>query len=199
MQRKRPGIRSKKFRIIGKRIYLRPLGPEDADIVYEVIESSRKDLRKWVSFAESQDLAGTKKYLHRAAEGRKKGRHYTFGIFLKDTHEYVGNVGAFKKTDFSFELGYWMGTKHAGKGYMREAAVNLIDILFKEFPIHRLEIRTGPENRRSQNVPEKIGFKKEGRLRQINRFKNRWQDLYVYGLLKPEWKKSRKRLLAKYK
>jgi ribosomal-protein-serine acetyltransferase len=54
-----------------------------------------------------------------------------------------------------------------------------------------MEIRCEPENRRSRAIPERLGFREEGTLREVQRIGDRRTDLVVYGMLAPEWNARR--------
>jgi len=54
--------------------------------------------------------------------------------------------------------------------------------------MHRVEIRCGTGNHRSCAVPERLGFTREGVLREAQWVSGRWVDLVVWGMLEQEWK-----------
>ena len=64
---------------------------------------------------------------------------------------------------------------------MTDACRALIDTLFSEYDLNRIEIRAAVQNVKSQAIPERLGFTKEGCLRQCE-----WLH-FVYGLLKEEY------------
>jgi ribosomal-protein-serine acetyltransferase len=57
--------------------------------------------------------------------------------------------------------------------------------------LHRLEIRVAPENRRSRAIPERLGFREEGTLREAEWLGDRYVDNVVYAMLAPEWRVSK--------
>jgi ribosomal-protein-serine acetyltransferase len=54
-----------------------------------------------------------------------------------------------------------------------------------------VEVRAAPENRRSRAIPERLGFREEGQLREAERVKGRYLDSVVYGMLASERTSSR--------
>jgi len=71
---------------------------------------------------------------------------------------------------------------------MTEALTEVLLFGFKEMKLNRIQAITFPENLGSVRVLEKLGFQKEGTLREWGYFKGRYQDVYCYSLLRREWK-----------
>ena len=89
-------------------------------------------------------------------------------------------------------MGYSLAKESWGKGYMTEAARAVIDYAFEEFDLVVLAICTGPENKRSQRVIEKCGFKFEGIQRKgYHIYNGTDRDNLVYSMLREEWEESR--------
>jgi ribosomal-protein-serine acetyltransferase len=84
-------------------------------------------------------------------------------------------------------IGYWLGESFQGKGLMTGACRALLDYLFFELKLHRVEIRCAIGNARSCAVPKRLGFTKEGVLRQAQAFDDQFLDLEVYALLAEDW------------
>ena len=62
-------------------------------------------------------------------------------------------------------LGYWVGTRHTGKGYATRAARLLSDFGLNDLKLQRVEIVAAVTNHASQRVAEKAGAVREGILR----------------------------------
>ena len=63
------------------------------------------------------------------------------------------------------------------------AVQTLVSYAFEVLDLRRVEIRCAKENRRSRAVPERLGFKKEGVLRESEWRHDRFYDMVIYGLL----------------
>ena len=86
----------------------------------------------------------------------------------------------------SAQIGYWMGERHAGKGFMQDAIAALLSHAFRRMRLHRIEAACIPGNTRSIRVLEKAGFTREGLLRSYLRINGVWQDHYIYALIADE-------------
>jgi [ribosomal protein S5]-alanine N-acetyltransferase len=85
-------------------------------------------------------------------------------------------------------LGYWIGERFAGQGYMFDAVRALVPFIFNTLGLHRIEAACLPTNEPSKNLLAKIGFRQEGvavRYLQIN---GDWRDHVQFALLAEEFK-----------
>ena len=83
----------------------------------------------------------------------------------------------------SGHIGYWIGERFAGRGFMAEALDLLAGHAFETLKLHRIEAACIPANSRSIRVLEKAGFQREGLLRSYLRINGVWQDHYLYALI----------------
>lgn len=84
------------------------------------------------------------------------------------------------------ELGYWIVPDEHGNGYATEAAGLCLSHAFDHLGLHKVWARTVSDNEASQHVLEKLGFQKEGVLREHWHGFDRYPDEYRYGLLESE-------------
>lgn len=87
------------------------------------------------------------------------------------------------------ELGYILNPAYQRQGYGSEAAAALVQHALTAGDMHRIVAHCNPENTASWKLLEKIGFKREGLLRQNVFFRRNaageplWTDTYVYTRL----------------
>jgi ribosomal-protein-serine acetyltransferase len=74
---------------------------------------------------------------------------------------------------------------------MAMAVSAVLDHAFGELHLNRVEIRVAPDNRRSRALPERLGFREEGVLRQAERHGEHYGDLTVYSMLAHEWEATK--------
>lgn len=99
---------------------------------------------------------------------REEDRRYSFGIFLNENDELIGEISLFdvvRGPMMKCILGYCLDEQQNGKGYMTEALHLIMKFAFKEANFHRIEAGVMPHNVGSIRVLEKAGFKKEGYAR----------------------------------
>jgi len=112
------------------------------------------------------------------------------GIVLKDdpTRSVVGSIGCFwaSKKDAIMELGYNLAEPYWGQGIIAEAAAALIDFVFREYPVERIQARVLQGNDASGRVAEKLGMTFEGTLRSFLIVRGQRVDIGYYSLLRPE-------------
>jgi len=85
------------------------------------------------------------------------------------------------------EVGYALSTVYQNRGVMSDALTLLLDDLFQNTLLERVEARCAVENFGSQRVLEKCGFEQEGRLRGYFKLRGRRVDNFLYGLLREHY------------
>ena len=84
-------------------------------------------------------------------------------------------------------IGYWLTKDFEGEGIITRSCRAIINHAFKEMNLHRLEIKAAVDNSRSQAIPRKLGFTKEGILRQAELVNEQFLDIVLYSLLRHDW------------
>ena len=90
-----------------------------------------------------------------------------------------------------WEIGYVLIPSERRRGYCTEAVQLAVDYLFMAKNIVRIQAGTDPENTPSQKVLEKAGFHREGTIRKGIFAWGNWKDLYLYSILREEWKEPK--------
>ena len=84
------------------------------------------------------------------------------------------------------EIGYWIRSDETGSGVATEATEALIEAGFEHLRLHKLTLRIAKGNRGSERIAEKLGFTREGVLREELRIRGVWVDHTLYSLLEHE-------------
>jgi ribosomal-protein-serine acetyltransferase len=96
----------------------------------------------------------------------------------------VKNIDA---DDRKAEIGYFIGSEFAGQGIVSAAVRRVLAYCFECLQLNRMELRCASTNERSIRVAERLGFTREGLLRQGECLNGVFVDQIVYGLLHGEF------------
>ena len=174
---------------IGPGLELRLLEERHAEEVFWLCDTGRERLRQWLPWVESTLSADdTRAFIRNSLEQFAKGESLVVGIWYKGCLAGVISFVAINKTNRSAMIGYWLGTEYEGKGIVSRACAAMIDYGFRELGLNRIVVRAAPENARSQAVPQRLGFTREGVERQAEWVNDRFLDMVVYSLLRDEWR-----------
>lgn len=75
-----------------------------------------------------------------------------------------------------------------GKGFGSEALALTMEFGFEELNLHRIHLNVLSYNEPAIRLYEKLGFKKEGTYREFIHRDGKRYDMYLYGILRSEWK-----------
>jgi RimJ/RimL family protein N-acetyltransferase len=179
----------------GERIVVRPYRESDAQALFEAVAESRDHLRPWLPFAdahqtveESRDwiIHQTAQWLLREALG--------MSIWDATSNRYLGGIGFHVHSWDTgyFEIGYWIRASAGGHGYITEAVRLLANYAFGTLKANRLEIRCDELNVRSAAIPQRLGFVREGCLRNnATAPDGRIRNTLVFSLIPGEWHDDR--------
>ncbi|HEY8293457.1 MAG TPA: GNAT family protein [Thermomicrobiales bacterium] len=174
--------------IVGKRVTLRPFQPEDLPAL-RTWHDDAGVMQYWgdrhpilAAHAFEADLAPNGRFTQFAENGY-------FGI-CDESGRLIGRVEyeGFKLPERAAELSILIGEKETwSKGYGSEAVTLLLEWLFNDRGAHRVWLVVFPENTRAQRAYEKVGFVREGTLRETWIVDGRWHDEHVYGMLRRDY------------
>jgi RimJ/RimL family protein N-acetyltransferase len=171
----------------GARLRLRWLVQEDAVALYQVF-SNVEAMRYWSHppFTRPEQATELVAEIHRCFAARSL---FQWGIARRHDDRVVGTctLSSLDRNNGRAELGYALGWAHWGQGWMAEALTTLIDFACGELGLRRLEADVDPRNERSIRSLERLGFHREGYLRERWVVGGEVQDSALYALLKREW------------
>jgi RimJ/RimL family protein N-acetyltransferase len=170
------------------RVLLRWLTAQDVDAIYAIF-SDPQMMKYWSTppmeaRAEAEDLLVR---IHRQFVD-KSG--FQWGVERKSDGELLGTCTLFSihVANMRAEVGYCLHSAHWGQGYMREALSALFDYAFGVLKLRRLEADVDPNNAGSLRILARMGFQREGLLRERWNVGGEVQDSVFLGLLAREWK-----------
>jgi [ribosomal protein S5]-alanine N-acetyltransferase len=173
------------------RLVLRWISEDDIDGLYEIF-SDPQVMRYWSSgpIANREAAAAMQREI---AAGNENDTMLKWGLALRDSNLLIGTATLFHfdLDNGRAEIGYAMGRAHWGKGYMHEALQALVSHAFEVMQLRRLEADVDPRNAASIRTLERLGFQREGFLRERWHVEGEIQDAFFYGLLRREWLASK--------
>lgn len=93
--------------------------------------------------------------------------------------------------DRKAKIGYFIGSEFAGRGIVSCAVRTVLRYCFGTMQLNRVELRCAATNERSMRVAERLGFTREGVLREDECLNGVFVDQLVYGLLRSEFRSER--------
>ncbi|ANC77312.1 alanine acetyltransferase [Fictibacillus phosphorivorans] len=174
-----------------KNIYIKLLTLNDLQALFDNETRNREFFQQYAPERDQDfySLDGQARRITEMEERKEKGLGYSFGIFLQDTQELIGQIGLFKIERGPAQkgmVGYSLDKVHNGKGYMTQALSLLIDFAFHELKLHRIEAEVMPQNMGSIHLLLKAGFHKEGISKKNVKINGRWEDHQVLAILNEE-------------
>jgi ribosomal-protein-alanine N-acetyltransferase len=116
------------------------------------------------------------------------GTGIRWGITLKDSGKVIGSCGFLNRLTkhYRAEVGYELSKDYWGKGIASEALEAVVKYGYHHFQLERIEALIEPANLPSQKLVEKQGFKREGLLRHYEYTRGKFDDLYMYSIIKED-------------
>ncbi|MFC5269685.1 GNAT family N-acetyltransferase [Adhaeribacter terreus] len=169
---------------------LEPLSEHHTEPVFNLIQQNREQLRIWLPWVENMnEITDFQNFLNGARQ--RVADKLAVAFFIRHEGKIAGNIGLYHidHQNKIAAIGYWLGEKFQGKGIITIACRKITDFGFNELNLNRIELKCGTSNHKSQAIPERLGFTKEGILRQAELLNGNFHDLYLYSMLKQDWEK----------
>jgi len=169
------------------RLSLRWISVADVDAFY-TIYSNPEVMRYW-STPPLADRAAATKLISEIHDKSRRRELLKWGIALRTDDTLIGSVTLFHPefTHRRAEIGYALGRAHWGNGYMQETLKAVLAHAFEKLEFHRIEADVDPRNAASIRTLERLGFQREGYLRERWQVNGEIQDALFYGLIRPDW------------
>ena len=175
-------------------IELRLFEPRDAESVFVAVERNRIYLREWLPWVDVTSSAeDLRQFILKVREQFAAGRGPQCGIWVDGA--VAGSLGChpIDWPNRNCSIGYWIDQRHQGRGITTRCCESMLEYLFDELELHRVTIQCGVANTRSCAIPQRLGFSREGLIREGEWVNDRWLDLVSWGLLDCDWRTRRAR------
>lgn len=181
-----------------KRLMLRRFNRRDIDPLLEAVTYSLPELNQFMPWAHldygREDAAS---YVRDSSQSWKEHRAFDFAIRRPEQPDrHLGNISIWQVSRMGrvAEIGYWVRTDATSSGVATEATTRLIELGFDELHMNKINLRIAAGNRGSERVAEKLGFSREGVLREELFIRGDWVDHTLYSLLEREWVGAKRRV-----
>jgi RimJ/RimL family protein N-acetyltransferase len=175
-------------RLDANRVCLRTLVESDIDALFEIF-SDDQVMRYW-STPPLANKDAARSLFEEISIANSRGSMKKWGIATLGDDIIIGTATLFnlEVSNGRAEIGYAQNRSRWGQGFMHEALQALLDYSFNQLKLRRLEADVDPRNVASIRILERLGFQREGFLRERWHVNGEIQDAYFYGLLRREWR-----------
>ena len=165
------------------RLLLREIVIEDVQSIYECF--SNHDVTRYYGQDTLSSREEAKQFIDFFSKNYKEKRGIRWGIQIKGKEGIIGTIGfnAWSPRHRRAEIGYELHPDYWRKGYASEAISEVISFGFKELNLMRIGAVVFVENEASNELLKKLGFEKEGVLRNYMYQNGKAHDTYIYSIL----------------
>ena len=173
------------------RVSLRKIDRSDTSALFEMF--SHAEVMRYWSRPAMTDKAQADALFEQVLADYETGNSLPLAIERGSDRLFVGNctLHHFHEASRRAEIGYALARPFWGQGYMHEALQALLTYAFERLDLNRLEADIDPRNAASARSLERLGFQKEGHLRERWIVAGEVSDTGFYGLLQSDWRRTR--------
>jgi [ribosomal protein S5]-alanine N-acetyltransferase len=173
------------------RLLLRPVGVGDEEAMFRIF--SDPDVMRYWSWLPWTSMDEARSFVTREIAAMTAGEYVRWVVVRAADDVSIGMTTLFSISGQSrrAEIGYALERAAWGQGLMHEALLEVLRYAFEDLDLHRIEADIDPRNTASARSLERLGFVREGLLR------DRWivgdeiSDSALYGLLRLDWERRR--------
>jgi [ribosomal protein S5]-alanine N-acetyltransferase len=172
------------------RLRLRPFKDADANALF-ALHSNAHVLRYWDA-PPWTDRARAERFITACQQMADEGTGTRLAMDRVSDGAFIGwcSLTRWNPDYRSASMGYCLDDAAWGRGYAKEAARALLQWAFNALDLNRVQAETDTRNVASARVLEKLGFLREGTLREDCTVNGEVSDSWVYGLLRRDWRPS---------
>jgi len=179
-------LKNKKTNLTTERLILRPVEKNDLRLINKY--ASNPNIGPHAGWKPHESKTETREIMDRLFLDMET----VWAITLKDDPHFRGAISLEndpkRNNKNARMMGYWLNEEDWGKGYMTEAAMEVLRYAFEELDLPIVTCNCFTYNERSRHVIEKMGLKFEGIVRQAEeRFDGEVLDLRMYSLTSEEY------------
>lgn len=174
--------------IIDTDLKLRMLREEDAEELFTVVDANRQHLREWLPWLDvNTEIEHTRQFIRSTDEQHARNEGFVCAVLLADRIVGLAGYHPIRWAERSVEIGYWLSRDALGKGIMTKCCRVLVDHAFTQLGLNRVSIPAAVGNSRSRAIPERLGFRREGIIRDAEWLYDHYVDHVLYAAHQREW------------
>lgn len=172
----------------GASVAIVPVALAHADMLAALVRDNPAHLGAYLpALAELGSLEAARSHLERAVTRARAGECFEWHLFLEGMLCGAIRLKNIDTGNRKAEIGYFLGSTFGGQGIVTLAVRAVLGHAFATLQLNRIELRCAANNMPSIRVAERLGFTREGVLRQDEWLDGAFVDVHVYGLLRGEF------------
>lgn len=176
--------------VVNKDLSLRLSHVMDSDEVFEVIDSSREHLRKWLTWVDLVKSSKDCRYsAFKAMHQFASNDGFQCNIIYKS--KIVGKIGlhGIDWADKSTTIGYWLAEDYQGRGIMTTCCKSLLILIFTKLKLNTVYIYVAENNKKSRAIAERLDFKQYGIKKNAQILTNSYVNHVRYVMTRKDWER----------
>ena len=175
-------------RLETERLSLRQLHFSDAKALFAIL--SDEEVTRFYDDDPFTEILQAREQLEAWENGFRAKRIIRWGITLRENNHLIGTCGyyGFHRLHAYASIGYELAQSYWRQGIMTEALNAIIGFGFRDIDLNRIQAVVMPKNKGSEKMLEKMGFQKEGILREYENWgKKGHVDVSMFSVLRQEY------------
>ena len=174
--------------VIAPSIEVRSIAMSSVDSLYQLVNVNRAHFERYLPamVVALGSPEGAHEHVRLGVERYEQDESFEFHVFAECDLCGVVRLNKYDRDRQHISIAYCIAASFQKRGIVTNACAAVLRHAFGHLDIHRVELRCATDNVGSIRVAERLGFAREGRLRQVARLGGSLVDEYVYGLLRSE-------------
>ncbi len=174
--------------IIDRDTELHLLTEHDAAAIFSLVEQYRPYLRQWLSWVDyTRSVEDERAFIRTLQAQYIENNGFACAIWYRGQIAGTISYHPINWAQHKVEIGYWLAAPFQGKGLMTKSCQAMVTYAFDTLKLNKVEIRCAIGNTRSSAIPQRLGFRFEGVIKQGEWLYDHFVDLFLYGMFASEW------------
>jgi ribosomal-protein-serine acetyltransferase len=160
----------------------------DTQELFDLVDANREMLQQWLIWVPlTKSKTDIEEFIDKSQKEYSKKNGMQMGLW--DQENLIGTIGLnnIDLVNNKASIGYWLSSDYQGKGAMAKAVKSLMAYGFDTLNLNKIELKIAKKNSKSKSIAERLGFQKEGLLRQDEYLNNEYYDYIIYSFLHEDW------------